>query len=187
MTEQGVSTTCLVIDSDGERQAHYDKLHMFDVDVADSHKQYRESAIFNAGDESVVVDSPFGRLGLSICYDVRFPHLYSELVQKGAQIIIVPAAFTAVTGQAHWETLLRARAIETQCWVVAVNQAGTHPCGRQTWGHSMVITPWGEVTVSAQQEAVSFVAEIELAQIQQIRSAMPVAQHARFENKFKRQ
>ncbi len=100
MTEQGVSTTCLVFDSNGERQAHYDKLHMFDVDVADSHKQYRESAIFNAGDESVVVDSPFGRLGLSICYDVRFPHLYSELVQKGAQIIIVPAAFTAVTGQA---------------------------------------------------------------------------------------
>ena len=113
-TVTGVTTTSLVIDDFGTVVAHYDKLHMFDVDVADAHKCYRESDIFTPGDRVVTAETPFGRLGLSICYDVRFPHLYSELRKQGAQIIVVPAAFTAVTGEAHWEALLRCRAIETQ-------------------------------------------------------------------------
>lgn len=141
-TQSGVTTTMLVYNNDGELAASYDKLHMFDVDVDDGHRRYRESEIFQPGEQIQVVSTPFGELGLSICYDVRFPHLYSALRNLGSQIILVPAAFTAVTGQAHWETLLRARAIETQCWIVAVNQGGIHPGGRETWGHSMVIDPW---------------------------------------------
>ncbi len=120
----GVTTTSILLNPQGEAVAHYDKLHMFDVDVADSHQRYRESETFTPGDGLTVVSTPFGQLGLSICYDVRFPHLYSQLRRQGAQILLVPAAFTAVTGRAHWEVLLRARAIETQCWVVAVGQGG---------------------------------------------------------------
>ncbi|MGF1698185.1 carbon-nitrogen hydrolase family protein [Vibrio lamellibrachiae] len=180
-----VSTTCLVINSEGEIIAHYDKLHMFDVDVEDTHQRYRESETFSAGSNVVVTDTPFGKLGLSICYDVRFPHLYSELVKKGAQILLVPAAFTAVTGKAHWETLLKSRAIETQSWVVAVNQVGRHPCGRETWGHSMVISPWGEVVLSLDSKPSNGIVEINLQQVAEIRNTMPVASHTRFENQFK--
>ncbi|MCK6262279.1 carbon-nitrogen hydrolase family protein [Vibrio sp. ZSDE26] len=185
-TESGdVSTTSLVINSHGVIVSHYDKLHMFDVDVEDTHQRYRESETFTAGTDVVVAETPFGQLGLSICYDVRFPHLYSELVRKGAQILLVPAAFTAVTGKAHWETLLRSRAIETQSWVVAVNQVGRHPCGRETWGHSMVISPWGEVVLNLEDELRSGLVEIDIQQVDEIRKTMPVASHTRFDNTFK--
>ncbi|USD41512.1 carbon-nitrogen hydrolase family protein [Vibrio sp. SCSIO 43135] len=184
-TLNGVTTTSLLFNPDGRLTAHYDKLHMFDVDVEDGHKRYRESETFSAGNQVVTAETSLGILGLSICYDVRFPHLYSELVQKGAQILIVPAAFTAVTGKAHWETLLRARAIETQAWVIAVNQTGVHPCGRETWGHSMVISPWGEVILSLAGETASAITEIDLAIVEDIRKNMPVGQHTRFENTFK--
>ncbi|OIQ24862.1 carbon-nitrogen hydrolase family protein [uncultured Vibrio sp.] len=185
-TEEGeVSTTSLVINSGGDIVSHYDKLHMFDVDVQDSHQRYRESETFSAGRDIVVAETPFGKLGLSICYDVRFPHLYSELVKRGAQILIVPAAFTAVTGKAHWETLLRSRAIETQSWVVAVNQVGRHPCGRETWGHSMIVSPWGEVVLDLEDNQSSGIADIDLHQVEEIRKTMPVASHTRFENQFK--
>ncbi|MGB2079931.1 MAG: carbon-nitrogen hydrolase family protein, partial [Vibrio sp.] len=117
-TQQGVTTTSLLYDDQGVLQAHYDKLHLFDVDVADSHKSYRESDSFVAGNQVVSHKTPFGHIGLSICYDLRFPALYQALTQQGAQILIVPAAFTYVTGKAHWQTLLKARAIETQCWVI---------------------------------------------------------------------
>ncbi len=132
--DNGVFTTMLVFNDRGELASSYNKLHMFDVDVADQHQRYRESDIFTPGAQIVTVESPVGYLGLTICYDLRFPHLYSELTNKGAQIILVPAAFTEVTGKAHWEVLLRARAIETQCWVIAANQAGKHSGGRSTWG-----------------------------------------------------
>jgi len=175
-----VTTTTVVFNTSGDLLAHYDKIHMFDVDVADGHQRYRESETFTPGNEVKVVESPFGRIGLSICYDVRFPHLYAMLRQLGAQIILVPAAFTAVTGKAHWQVLLQARAIETQCWVVAVNQAGIHQGGRETWGHSMVISPWGEIVAEAGQQPENLLVDIELKSLESIRTSMPIAQHTRF-------
>ncbi|MGR5000173.1 carbon-nitrogen hydrolase family protein [Vibrio celticus] len=183
-TTNGVTTTALVIDDFGCLVTHYDKLHMFDVDVSDAHKCYRESDIFTPGNQVVTAETPFGRLGLSICYDVRFPHLYSELRKQGAQIIVVPAAFTAVTGQAHWEALLRCRAIETQSWIVAVGQGGKHPCQRETWGHSMVVDPWGRVVAQLDQDPKSMVVEIDTSSCESIRQNMPIAQHSRFTNQF---
>lgn len=181
----GVTTTSILFNPQGEPAAHYDKLHMFDVDVADSHQRYRESETFTPGDALTVVATPMGSLGLSICYDVRFPHLYSQLRRLGAQILVVPAAFTAVTGRAHWEVLLRARAIETQCWVVAVGQGGHHVCGRETWGHSMVISPWGDIVASLEQPAATLIADIDLHQVEQVRLTMPIMAHTRFDNQFK--
>ncbi|ENM5789935.1 carbon-nitrogen hydrolase family protein [Vibrio mimicus] len=176
----GVTTSSLLWNAQGERVAVYDKLHMFDVDVADGHQRYRESETFTPGQQVVVAETPFGQLGLSICYDVRFPHLYAELRRQGAQILLVPAAFTAVTGQAHWEVLLRARAIETQCWVIAVGQTGRHPCGRETWGHSMVISPWGEVIANLGPTVQSKVVEFDLTTLDSVRREMPIEQHTRF-------
>ena len=181
---QGVATTSILFNPQGQIVAHYDKLHMFDVDVADDHKRYRESETFTPGNNIVVAETPFAKLGLSICYDVRFPNLYAELRRLGAQILLVPAAFTAVTGKAHWEVLLRARAIENQCWVIAVGQGGHHACGRETWGHSMVISPWGEIIASLNQDAASLVVDIELEQIESVRAAMPISAHTRFHNQF---
>ncbi|WP_428772839.1 carbon-nitrogen hydrolase family protein [Vibrio sp.] len=183
--ESGVTTTCLVFDPQGQCQASYDKLHMFDVDVADGHRHYRESETFTPGNEVKLVHTPFANIGLSICYDLRFPHLYTELRNRGAELILVPAAFTAVTGRAHWQSLLRARAIENQCWVLAVNQTGHHPCGRETWGHSMLIDPWGEVVADAGSPMHSMLAQLDISKVNDIRSAMPVSQHNRFENQFK--
>lgn len=182
--ENGVTTTSLLFDPKGELVADYDKLHMFDVDVADGHKRYRESETFTPGARVVSHQTPFAHLGLTICYDVRFPMLYSALARSGVNLISVPAAFTAVTGKAHWEILLRARAIETQSWLVAVNQVGTHPCGRETWGHSMVISPWGEIVDSLSDQADNLLVDIDLTQVEELRAAMPVAQHARFSNQL---
>lgn len=182
--DKGVTTTSIVYAPSGEQMVHYDKLHMFDVDVADAHQRYRESETFTPGKQVVSYSLPFAHLGLTICYDVRFPSLYSELARLGANLILVPAAFTAVTGKAHWETLLRARAIETQAWLVAVNQVGTHPCGRETWGHSMVISPWGEITASLSNQPDSLVVDIDLSQVQELRASMPIGQHARFKNQL---
>ena len=181
---QGVTTTSVLFNPQGQIVAHYDKLHMFDVDVADGHKRYRESETFTPRNDIVVAETPFAKLGLSICYDVRFPNLYAELRRLGAQILLVPAAFTAVTGKAHWEVLLRARAIENQCWVIAVGQGGHHACGRETWGHSMVISPWGEIIASLEQDAASLIVDIELEQIETVRAAMPISAHTRFHNQF---
>ncbi|MDQ2192574.1 MULTISPECIES: carbon-nitrogen hydrolase family protein [unclassified Vibrio] len=182
--EVGVTTTSLLFDASGDLVAYYDKLHMFDADVADGHQRYRESETFTCGTKLSVASTPFGQIGLSICYDVRFPHLYSQLRMQGAQILVVPAAFTAVTGKAHWEVLLRARAIDNQCWIVAVGQTGLHPCGRETWGHSMVISPWGEVIASLNQQVGNLVADIDLVYVEQVRQKMPIAAHTRFTNQF---
>ncbi len=183
--EQGVKTTSLLYSPQGELIADYDKLHMFDVDVDDGHKCYRESDTFVAGNRVVVVNTDLANIGLSICYDLRFPALFQQLRSQGADVITVPAAFTYVTGEAHWESLLRARAIETQCWVVAVGQVGTHPCGRQTWGHSMVIDPWGRV-VGSLSETVGFITVTIDPKINQtIRAQMPIAKHARFDSILK--
>ncbi|MGO1297373.1 MAG: carbon-nitrogen hydrolase family protein [Vibrio sp.] len=182
--EQGVTTTSLLLDSEGQCQATYDKLHMFDVDVADAHHRYRESDTFLPGQRVVVKDTPFGQIGFSICYDLRFPQLFSELRRQGAEIIVVPAAFTAVTGRAHWESLLRARAIETQCWIIAAGQTGTHPCGRQTWGHSMVVDPWGNIMASLEQNTGGLLVDIDRKALSDIRQAMPIIEQSRFCNQL---
>jgi predicted amidohydrolase len=133
----------LLIDEHGEIAARYDKLHLFDVDVADNRGRYRESDDYAHGSQVVVADTPVGRLGLTVCYDLRFPELYSALRAAGAELITAPAAFTAVTGAAHWEVLIRARAIETQCYVLAAAQGGTHPGPRETHGHAAIVDPGG--------------------------------------------
>jgi nitrilase len=139
------ANACLVYDDRGRRVARYDKIHLFDVDIPGRDEGYRESANAAPGSDAVVVDTPAGRVGLTVCYDLRFPELYRRLVAQGAEIFTVPAAFTAPTGRAHWEVLLRARAIEDLCFVVAAAQSGFHPNGRETYGDSIVVDFWGRV------------------------------------------
>lgn len=172
--------TCLVFDDQGVQVARYDKLHLFDVEVADNQRSYRESRDYDYGDQVVCIDTPVGRLGLSICYDLRFAELYLALSRAGADLIVVPSAFTAVTGAAHWEVLLRARAIETQCYILAANQGGLHPGGRETFGHSCLIDPWGEVKALLPEGEGVIAGPVEPHHIQSVRGRMPVAQHRRF-------
>ena len=175
-----ITTTALLFDAQGQLQGYYDKLHMFDVEVDDAHHSYRESDTFRPGTETRVIATPFGNIGLSICYDVRFPQLYAALREQGADIIVVPAAFTKVTGKAHWELLLRARAVETQCWIVAAAQWGEHNEHRETWGHSMIVDPWGQVVACQPQGTGVMIADIDLGLSQAIRTNMPLVEHARF-------
>ncbi|MEH6730948.1 MAG: carbon-nitrogen hydrolase family protein [Pseudoalteromonas sp.] len=164
----------------GELVATYNKIHLFDVTVDDKTGSYRESDFTQAGRDVVVVDSPFGKIGLTVCYDLRFSGLFNELVRQGANIILVPSAFTVPTGQAHWQPLLAARAIETQCYVVAAAQYGTHENGRQTYGHSIIISPWGN-TLSELPTGTGFIScNADLDQLQKIRRDMPVQSHQRF-------
>ncbi|WP_246065269.1 carbon-nitrogen hydrolase family protein [Hydrocarboniclastica marina] len=174
-----VRATCWVIDDQGREVARYDKIHLFDAEVGDAQGSYKESDTFEPGDELVCVDTPAGRLGLSICYDLRFPELYRGLVARGATWVVVPAAFTWRTGQAHWETLLRARAIEDQVWVCAPNQGGQHDSKRRTWGHSMMIDPWGTVVRSAEEGEQLLLATLDPARVGEVRRAMPAWQNRR--------
>jgi predicted amidohydrolase len=163
----------LFIDAQGEIAATYDKIHMFDVDLPTG-EQYRESAAYAPGEAARVHDAGFARLGFTICYDVRFPHLHRGLAKAGAQILTVPAAFTRPTGQAHWEVLLRARAIENGAFVLAPAQAGTHEDGRLTWGHSMVVAPWGEIIAEADDHTPGvLLADLDLAAVDKARQAVP--------------
>jgi predicted amidohydrolase len=171
-----VRNTCLVFDADGRRVARYDKIHLFGFQRGT--ERYNESHTIEAGDEVVVFDSPFGRVGLSICYDLRFPELYRGM--GAVDLLVVPAAFTHTTGQAHWELLLRARAVENLCYVLASAQGGTHPGGRMTWGDSMVVDPWGAVLDRLAKGAGVVVAEIDLARIAELRASLPALEHRRF-------
>ncbi|MBI4290350.1 MAG: carbon-nitrogen hydrolase family protein [Betaproteobacteria bacterium] len=168
-----VTNTCLVFDASGARVARYDKIHLFGLDTESEH--YHESTTVAPGSATIAVDSPFGRLALSICYDLRFPELYRRLAP--VDIIFVPSAFTAKTGRAHWEILLRARAIENLAHVIAPAQGGTHPNGRQTHGHSMVIDPWGRVLDSLPEGPGVVVAEIDPAQRSSLRASLPALEH----------
>lgn len=167
-----------VIDSRGNVRARYDKIHLFDVEAAPG-ETYRESASFAAGTAAHVVETPAGMLGLSICYDVRFPRLYDALSGAGAEIIAVPAAFTRPTGRAHWHTLLRARAIESAAYVVAAAQTGDHADGRATFGHSLVIDPWGDVVLDLGESPGTGFAEVDLARVADVRRRIPVIAHRR--------
>lgn len=175
-----IRSACLVFDDQGRQVARYDKIHLFDVDVGDAQGRYRESERFAPGDQAVVVDTPAGRLGLVICYDLRFPGLFQRLRDMGAELISVPAAFTYKTGEAHWQVLLRARAIETQCYILAANQCGWHDDKRQTWGHSQIIDPWGDVLMELQHEPGIGLAGTDRQRVAEIRCRMPVMEHKRF-------
>ncbi len=157
----------------GQLAARYDKIHMFDVQIGEG-QTYRESKRYAPGTASVLADLPWGTLGITICYDMRFPGLYRALAKAGAELIAVPSSFTVPTGKAHWHTLLRARAIETQCFVLAAAQAGDHECGRQTYGHSIIISPWGEVLAEADGETTGIItATIDLAEVDKARGRIP--------------
>ena len=174
------ANTCCVFSPRGELIDSYQKLHLFDVEVADNEKNYLESRFTQAGERVVCTPLPFAHLGLSICYDVRFPELYRQLTHLGADIITVPAAFTRVTGQAHWQALLQARAIENQVYIIAAGQEGVHANGRETWGHSMIISPWGEILAQQPTGVGSITADFDSALINKVRSSIPVASHNRF-------
>lgn len=174
-----VAAACLVFNAGGERVARYDKIHLFDVEVA-AGEQYRESASIAPGAlTATVIDTPAGRLGLSVCYDLRFPELFRALVAQGAEVLAVPSAFTEPTGAAHWEPLLRARAIENQCYVVAPGQHGAHPNGRRTWGHSLIVDPWGRVLAQREQGDGVIVAALPREPLLQLRRSFPVLNHRR--------
>ena len=167
-----------LIDPEGEIAARYDKLHMFDVDLAGG-ESHRESSHCRPGGKAVVVDLPFGRLGLSICYDLRFPQLYRALATAGAEFIAIPAAFTKQTGEAHWHVLIRARAIETGAFVLAATQGGLHENGRATFGHSLIVSPWGEVLAEAGEAPGVIFAEIDPAASAEARARIPALKHGR--------
>ena len=176
--EGRVANRSYVIDPEGEIAARYDKLHMFDVDLAGG-ESYRESQYYEPGSKAVIAELPFGRLGMTICYDLRFPALYRALATEGANLIAIPAAFTKQTGQAHWHVLVRARAIETGAFVLAATQGGLHENGRETFGHSMIVSPWGEVLAEAGEDPCVIFADIDLAASDEARARIPALKHGR--------
>ncbi len=174
-----VANRAFLFGPDGGVIARYDKIHMFDVDL-DNGESWRESSTYRPGEEAVVTTLPFGKLGLAICYDVRFPHLFRQEAQAGAEILTVPAAFTKQTGMAHWEILLRSRAIENGAFLIAAAQAGLHEDGRETFGHSMVIDPWGRIVASAGGEGEDIVvADIDLSAVADARAKIPNLKNGR--------
>lgn len=168
----------LVIDDKGEVRARYDKIHLFDVDLPGG-ESWRESSAYIPGDAAVALETPIGRLGLTICYDLRFASLFLDLAHAGCDVIAVPSAFTVPTGKAHWHILLRARAIELGVFIVAAAQTGSHEDGRSTYGHSLVIDPWGNIMLDMGTEAGTGYAEIDLSRIAEVRQRLPVLNHRR--------
>jgi predicted amidohydrolase len=167
-----------LIGPNGRVSARYDKIHLFDVNLP-SGETYRESNTVAPGGQAVVASLPWGRVGLSVCYDLRFPQLYRSLAKSGAEILTVPSAFTETTGKAHWHVLLRARAIENGCFVVAPAQGGTHANGRKTYGHSLIVGPWGDILAEAGTEPGVVAVELDLAEIAAARTRLPALQHDR--------
>lgn len=182
--EHKIKAACVVYDDNGKAVARYDKIHLFDASISET-EIYKESDTTQAGNKVVVIDTPFGKLGLAVCYDIRFPALFTALQNKGAEIIAIPAAFTVKTGQAHWQLLMRARAVETFCYLIGAAQAGLHKSGRKTYGHSLIIEPWGTVieeSVSAGNEVI--IADIDLKKLHDIRKFMPVTTHQKIKLDF---
>jgi predicted amidohydrolase len=177
-SETRLANRSFLIDPAGGIVARYDKIHMFDIDLPGG-ESYRESNAYRPGDRTVVVEIPWGRLGMSVCYDVRFPHLYRALAQSGADFLTVPSVFTVPTGNAHWRVLLRARAIENGCFVFAPAQTGQHAAGRRSYGHSLIVDPWGEVLADAGEDVGVVSARIEVARIAEVRNMVPSLQHDR--------
>ncbi len=177
---QRVRAACLLHGPDGRRLARYDKIHLFDVDVGEGGERYRESASIEPGDAVVTVDTELGRVGLAVCYDLRFPELFRTLLAQGAQILILPSAFTETTGAAHWHLLCRARAVENLCYLLAPGQGGLHDNGRRTYGHSLIVGPWGEVLAEHAEPGEGIAcAQIDLAAMDRLRAQFPALQHRR--------
>lgn len=174
--EDRVANRCFVIGPDGQVITSYDKIHMFDVDLANG-ESYRESKTFRPGNAAKIAETEFGKIGVSICYDVRFGHLFRDYAKAGAVILSIPAAFTRTTGQAHWHTLLKARAIENGCFVIAAAQCGDHPGNRQTFGHSLIIDPWGTVLADGGTDPGFVTAEIDLDRVEEVRRMVPSLQN----------
>lgn len=175
---------CLLFNDQGEQVARYDKIHMFDVTIQDNGENYAESETTDAGDEAVVVDTPFGRIGLSVCYDLRFPEMFRALSDQGMDICVMPSAFTAITGKSHWEPLVRARAIENQCYMVAPDQGGFHINGRETYGDSMIVDPWGNILGRLPSGTGVVVAQIDKEFLANTRKNFPVLEHRRLNCKI---
>jgi nitrilase len=172
-----VRNSCLVFAPDGRRAARYDKIHLFSFD--NGHERYDEGRVLERGSETVAFDCDGARVGLSVCYDLRFPELYRALCRPPCDLVCVPSAFTYTTGQAHWELLLRARAVENQCYVVAPAQGGRHENGRRTWGHSLIVDPWGEVLACRDEGEGVVIAELDRARIDAVRRQLPALTHRR--------
>jgi nitrilase len=175
--EDKIYAASLVYNDNGERVSRYDKIHLFDVHLEATSETYKESETIDAGNQAIVVDTPFGKIGLAICYDLRFPELFRQLALQDAEIIVLPAAFTAITGKAHWEVLIRARAIENLCYMVASAQGGYHVNGRETHGDSMIVDPWGSILDHLPQGSGYVIAEVELENVKSIRKNFPALQH----------
>jgi deaminated glutathione amidase len=174
-----IANRSFLFNPEGEIEARFDKIHMFDVELPGG-ESYRESKNYQAGDAGVLADLPWGTLGLTVCYDLRFPHLYRALAKEGADFLAIPSAFTGKTGEAHWHVLVRARAIETGCFVFAAAQAGRHESGRETYGHSLVVSPWGEVIAEADGvHPAVIVADVNLGEVEEVRRRIPSLQHDR--------
>ncbi len=177
--DKRVAAANVVFDASGKQVARYDKIHLFDVDLPGRAESYRESATMAPGQAPVVVETPIGKVGLAVCYDVRFPELFRTLERQGAEIFSVPAAFTAATGLAHWEVLMRARAVENLAYVLASAQSGLHASGRETFGDSLIVDPWGKVLDRRPQGPGLVVAEIDLTHQKELRARFPALQHRR--------
>jgi len=173
-----VANRSMLIDAAGEVTARYDKIHLFDVDLGTG-EHYRESKTIEPGDRAVVADTPWGKLGMTVCYDLRFPHLYRALAQRGADFLSIPSAFTRTTGRAHWHVLQRARAIETGCYVFAPAQCGTHAEGRETFGHSLIVDPWGVILADGGEDVGFILARIDPADVASARRKIPALEHDR--------
>ena len=180
-----VFATNLLFNPDGDCIARYDKIHLFDV-ILDGRDEesYRESKTFESGNDVVVVKTEIGNIGLSVCYDLRFPEMYRKMHQKNVQIITAPSAFTATTGKAHWETLLRTRAIENLCYLIASNQGGVHANGRKTWGHSMIVDPWGEILAEVTEKTGVAIAKIDINKQINLRKRFPTLTHRKLDYKI---
>ena len=180
-----VKAACLLYNDKGEAIAHYNKIHLFDVTIESSNESYNESATISPGEEVVVIDTPFGRLGLAVCYDLRFPELFRAMANVGMEICAIPSAFTRQTGKAHWESLLRARAIENLCCIIAADQGGYHVNGRETYGDSMIIDQWGTINNRLPNGTGVVVSDIDLMRLESTRKAFPVLEHKRLDCKIK--
>ena len=178
ITHERAANRSFLIDPKGEIIARYDKIHMFDVDLADG-ESYRESRNYRPGELAVLADLPWGRMGLTVCYDLRFPALYRALAEAGATMLTIPSAFTRQTGEAHWHVLIRTRAIENGCFVFAAAQGGRHENGRETYGHSLIVDPWGRIIAEGGTEPGIVMAEIDLAEVAKARGRIPSLQHGR--------
>ena len=175
-----IHSSSLVYNDSGQQVARYDKIHLFDVNLVEADERYNESATYEPGDNSCVLDTPFGKLGVAICYDLRFPELFRNMMDQGMEIIALPSSFTAITGKAHWETLVRARSIENLSYVIAAAQGGFHLSGRETYGHSMIVDPWGTIMAQVPRGTGTISAKLDIDFLTATRRNFPCIQHRRF-------